>query len=635
MAQRKKPLVGLDIDPVGIHAAQVTTSGGRIVIERAAVVALEPGVVRDGEIQDVEALTTALKTLYRDNKGLDRRVRVGVANQKVAVRTVDLPPIENRKELDAAVRFQAQDVIPMPLDQAVLDWQPLALVDTPEGPRQRVLLVAARRDMVERVVAAVRGAGLRLDSIDLGAFAMIRALHQGSDEPETVLYAGVSGLTNLAVARGKQPLFSRASGGGLESIAIELAERRALTLDHARGWLAHVGLTAPIESIEGDAEIIADARHVLDEGVRKIGAEVRQTLDFHQMQVDGSPVTRVVLTGEAIAVDGFAETLGVELGLPVSAGRVSGEPAGIAAGRLTVASGLAAGGDPSVNVLPPEERRAAGTGGRSEGAVYAALGVLALGLTLMTANVLVKNGVTSKKSDLASLASKADGAEAAAQSLASYTSFAQLREKRVETVKQIASSRFDWAHALDEVARTIPKDAWLLTLTGSVTADNGGGSTLRPIIPQPAIAITGCTTSQSAVARVMSNLRRIDGVERVSLELSEKLTETGDAGAAGSGDGGEGSPSDCRNGHADFPKFQVTAWFTAPPVLVAPAAGAAGAEAGGAANASSNSASPGTPEGSGVASDPASQTPESSSGSAPATNAGQPANTSTPAGGDS
>ena len=67
----------------------------------------------------------------------------------------------------------------MPLDQAVLDWQPLERVETPDGTRQRVLLVAARKDMVDRVVAAVRGAGLRLDGIDLGAFAMIRALPRG------------------------------------------------------------------------------------------------------------------------------------------------------------------------------------------------------------------------------------------------------------------------------------------------------------------------------------------------------------------------------------------------------------------------------------------------------------------------
>ncbi len=624
MAKRQKPIVGLDIDPVGIHAAQVSTSGAGIAVERAAVVPLEPGVVRDGEIQDVEALTAALKTLYRDNKGLDRRVRVGVANQKVAVRTVDLPPIENRKELDAAVRFQAQDVIPMPLDQAVLDWQPMELVDTPDGPRQRILLVAARRDMVERVVAAVRGAGLRLDGIDLGAFAMIRALHAGSDEPETVLYAGVSGLTNLAVARGDRPLFARASGGGIEALAIEFAERRGLTLEHARGWLQHVGLNVPVESVEGDAEIIADARRVLEDGARKIGAEIRQTLDFHHMQVDGAPVARVVLTGEAVGVHGFADALSAELGLPVGEGRVAAEPESFTPGRLTVAAGLAAGGEPSVNVLPAEERRAAGTGGRSDGAVYAVLGVLALALVLVTASVLSKNGVKDKESDLAAVTAKAASAEQAASALSAYTEFAALREKRDETVKLIADSRFDWAHALSEVSRTIPKNAWLTTLTGSVSSASAGGSSgLRSSLPQPAVEIVGCTTSQGAVARMMSDVRRIDGVERVSLEASEKSDDAGggDGGSTGGagGAGGEGgSSSDCRNGKDWVAKFQMTAWFVAPPALATVAAPPPAGDA-----------KSGTPEASGVASD-ASQAPESSSGQAPA-----PASPSTPAGGES
>src|SRR5205085_573346 len=98
------------------------------------------------------------------------------------VRVIKLPPISDPKQLDQAVRFQARDEIPMPLDQAVLDWQALDVVDTPEGPRQRIALVAARRDMVSRVLQAVRDAGLKPQGIDLAAFGMVRALHAGGGE---------------------------------------------------------------------------------------------------------------------------------------------------------------------------------------------------------------------------------------------------------------------------------------------------------------------------------------------------------------------------------------------------------------------------------------------------------------------
>ncbi len=175
MAQRQKPIVGLDIDPAGIAVARVSVNDG-LKLEQAFTASLEPGIVRDGEVVDVPALSEVLKSVWSDHKGLDRRVRIGVANQKVVVRTIELPIGAEGKELDAAVRFQAQDALPMPLDQAVLDWQTLAVTETENGPRQRVLIAAARRDMIEPVVAAARGAGLRVEGIDLAAFAMIRAL---------------------------------------------------------------------------------------------------------------------------------------------------------------------------------------------------------------------------------------------------------------------------------------------------------------------------------------------------------------------------------------------------------------------------------------------------------------------------
>jgi type IV pilus assembly protein PilM len=340
MAKRaNKPIVGLDIDPSAVTAAEVSVNGS-VSISRAAFMPLEAGIVRDGEVVDVEGLAEALRVLYRENKGLGKRVRIGVANAKIVVRVLELPPISNRKELETAVRFQAQDQIPMPLDSAVLDFQLLDVVDNGSGPRQRVLLVAARRDMVELVLAAARAAGLRPEGIDLAAFGMIRALQQpGPDEP--VMYLSVGGLTNLAVAVGPRCLFTRVVGGGSEALAVELAERRALTLEHARSWLEHVGLTAPVQAISGDEKIVGDARLVLQDGVRRIAVEARNSLDFHASQDAQPHVGRVVLTGSALAIPGFAEALSGELGLPVEAGSLDGAPAGIEPGRLSVAAGLA------------------------------------------------------------------------------------------------------------------------------------------------------------------------------------------------------------------------------------------------------------------------------------------------------
>src|SRR5260370_25781381 len=169
MGMTGKTIIGLDIEP-GYVAAVQTTSGG-VTVERAAHAALAPGVVREGEVADIDALADVLRKLFADHK-LGHRVRLGVANQRIVMRTVDLPPLRDAKEIASAVRFQAQEQIPMPLEQAVLEHHSLGLVETAEGQRTRVVLVAARRDMIDRLLEAMRRAGLRPHGIDLSAFAM-------------------------------------------------------------------------------------------------------------------------------------------------------------------------------------------------------------------------------------------------------------------------------------------------------------------------------------------------------------------------------------------------------------------------------------------------------------------------------
>jgi type IV pilus assembly protein PilM len=340
MGRSNKTVVGLDIEPGYVTAVQ--TASGRVAVERAAYAPLAPGVVRDGEVVDVDTLAEVLRKLFDEHK-LAKRVRIGVANQRIVMRTIDLPALTDPKQIEAAVRFQAQDHIPMPLDQAVLEHHSLGTVDTPDGPRTRVVLVAARRDMVDRVLDATTRAGLRPHGVDLSAFAMVRALYR-PDANGTTVYVNVGGITNLAIATGTTCVFTRVIPYGIESVAGELAERRGLTLEHAHGWLRHVGLLAAVDELEGDSEIVVEARSILTEGVRRIGDEVRNSLDFHVMQEGSSSVERVLVTGPAVSIPGFADQIGRQIGLPLEVGLVSegkaGGFSGVDAGRLAVAAGL-------------------------------------------------------------------------------------------------------------------------------------------------------------------------------------------------------------------------------------------------------------------------------------------------------
>ena len=333
-------IVGLDLDPGHIAAAEVTVNGS-VSLKRGAVTPLRPGILRDGEVADVPALAEALKTFFAEN-GLSTRVRLGIANQRIVVRTLDLPPLEDEKALAAAVKVQAPDHIPMPMDEAVLDWQSLGNVKTAAGQdRTRVVVVAVRREMVDKLVGAAREAGLTLEGIDLSAFGMVRAL---ADRKATgaVLYVSVAGLTNVAVANGSGCLFTRAASGGLDAMVHTLSERRGLTVEHARQWMQHVGLHAPLDGVEGDPDLVAAARAVLEEGVHQLADTVRNSLNFYRMQEGAETVERALLTGPVLAIPGFADKLSEQLKLPVEPAFVvvdgddESDPA-----RLAVAAGLA------------------------------------------------------------------------------------------------------------------------------------------------------------------------------------------------------------------------------------------------------------------------------------------------------
>jgi type IV pilus assembly protein PilM len=291
--------IGLDIDGRYLAAAQV--EGGRVV--RTASVELPDGLVRDGEVSDVAALAETLKSFATD-ASLPRKVRIGVTNQQIVVRVIDLPRIEDPKQREAAVRFQAAEAIAMPLDEAVLDHQVAESGPGDADGRMRVVVVAARRKMIETLLDAVKKAGLKTEGIDLDAFALVRALAiRGADasSDHARVYCHLGGVTNLAIAVGPTCFFTR-----------------------------------PLSATWGDE----------DAGAR-LADEVRLSIDYYMTQGQAKPVGEVVLSGPGSGDEGLVDSLGLHLGLPVvvaeplgglDAAAVEDDPR-----RYTVAAGLALG----------------------------------------------------------------------------------------------------------------------------------------------------------------------------------------------------------------------------------------------------------------------------------------------------
>jgi Tfp pilus assembly protein PilN len=224
----------------------------------------------------------------------------------------------------------------------------------------------------------------------------------------------------------------------------------------------------------------------------------------------------------------------------------------------------------AVNLLPRDLRgahSAPSAGAPAEhipggpGAVVV-LGALALSVAAVAAYVVTGNTVKDRESRLASTTARQQAAESRAAALKPFADFAQTATKRVEAVHALAATRFDWEQAVRDLSRAIPADVTLSTLNGNLAG--GGSVALRSAISAPAIELTGCAPDHVAVARMLSRLRSIDGVTRVSLSKSEQpqatAATTASAAAAGTNDSASAqATTPCGTGA--HPSFQAVAFF--------------------------------------------------------------------------
>jgi Tfp pilus assembly protein PilN len=244
----------------------------------------------------------------------------------------------------------------------------------------------------------------------------------------------------------------------------------------------------------------------------------------------------------------------------------------------------------AVNLLPSDSQRGGGPGGLSLGhlgPVHVVLGVLVILLAYVTLYVLTGNTISQRKSQLAALHLQVSQEQAQITRLTSFTQFEKLAQQRADTVRQIAASRFDWHGALSDLSKVMPANASLESLTATVApgasvsgagGSAGGASSVRPDVNAPAFELKGCTATQDDVARLISRLRLINGVQRVTLEDSSK--STGEGGTTGtsstSSSTGAGAPQGGCAGNG--PTFDMVVFFQ--PLPGAPASSGSSSAAG-------------------------------------------------------
>jgi type IV pilus assembly protein PilM len=312
-----KTRVGLDVGATAVRATEVSGSRDDAVLVRAAQVALDPGVVENGEIKDPEAVTTALRELWREGGFRTRQVFLGVGNQRVLVREIVLPWVAT-KELRESLRYQVQDFIPIPVDEAVLDFDVLEEFEHEGAPMIRVLLVAAQRTMVDMLLNVARDARLEPQGLDLVPFALLRAVGNdddpvfGTDGDEAVVDIGAE-VTSLCVHDRGVPRFVRILTTGGNDITQAVA--RAMQVSEADAERLKRGEPVPGHELD-------EARRVADGRAATLVDEIRSSLEFYAAQTPTAHVARVLVTGGGSKLPGFIEFLQDRLGVPVDRGRL-------------------------------------------------------------------------------------------------------------------------------------------------------------------------------------------------------------------------------------------------------------------------------------------------------------------------
>ena len=323
--------IGVDIDRGSIKAVQLQSTGAGYVLQHVGYHRLPPGIIVEGEVADQNLLAAEIKEFWDSHSFKGKSITFGVSNQKVVVRLLDFPHMRP-EDLQGAISFEAQDHIPMPIDEAILDY--VFLGPQEEGSDlDRILLVAAQKEMISRYSATVRAAGLRAEGVDVKALSLVRSTlptNLFDDEGAILLLDIGTEITNLVVAQGGKPTLTRFIPGGSGFLAQAVAESADLSEEEAERQLMNprvrLGPEESGEEVESSEEedfdpaLMYDIRRGLEDAAQTLAEDVQRSIEYHYSQPGSREVTQVIISGEGALVGGLDAYLGELLGVETRRG---------------------------------------------------------------------------------------------------------------------------------------------------------------------------------------------------------------------------------------------------------------------------------------------------------------------------
>ena len=307
--------LGLDISTNSVKVAEISVGRGEPVLTNLGIVHIPDGVIRDGEVEDGVTLAESLKELWGMTGIREKSVILGIANQRVIVRPIEIPYME-KEELDSALRFQVQEFIPISIEDAILDFDIIEEFMTAEEERMlTVLLVAAHKDMIQSFIEVLRAAGLMTAAIDLKAFAIPRsliplgALQAGYEEGEAVCLINVgAGMTNITILKDNIPRFARFLLRGGDDFVQVIVNRLELEWEEA-------------DAVRRGRLVNEEANKILQQEIFNFVGEIRRSIDYYIAQTQERTFSKVVLSGSGSVTANLFQEMGKGLRIPVEVGK--------------------------------------------------------------------------------------------------------------------------------------------------------------------------------------------------------------------------------------------------------------------------------------------------------------------------
>jgi type IV pilus assembly protein PilM len=333
---RHKQVVGLSIGASELAAA-VVVNNGRPKLVKAARHTLPPDVVAAGEVRDSEALANEIAAFFSAADLPRKNIRLGIGSSRTGVRLFERPTVDDPRQLANAIRFRAYETLPIPIEEAMLDYHVVEDTTAPD----RVLLAVAYRDLVDRFAATCAAAKIELAGIDIEAFALLRAV--GGDplpageraEAARVAVSIGHDRTTVAVSDGRVCEFTRVLdwGGARVTAAIERAlETDTEEAEKIKRTLDMAGNASEESGDERTTRAVEAARRE----VSSLARELASSLHFYQDQPDSLGFAEIIITGGGAHLQGLAAQLEELIGIHV---RVADPFARVGAGH-----GISSGG---------------------------------------------------------------------------------------------------------------------------------------------------------------------------------------------------------------------------------------------------------------------------------------------------